>query len=99
MVWIVYGAAFAVVVAVFALAPRTGGGRGFPWFWVVFPLSMLAIGASIMFWADFGPQTFDVFGGPGYDYFFFWNLAATAWPILALLGAGLSFWAWRKGWR
>lgn len=89
-----------MVVAVFAVARRTGGGgRGFPRFWVVFPLTMLAVAASTMFWAGFGPDTFDVFGGPGHDHFFFWNLAATAWPILALLGAALSVRVWHKGWR
>lgn len=63
------------------------------------PVTMLALASSVMFWAGFGPQTFDLLGGPGYDHFFFWNLAATSWPVVALLGAGVSVVAWRRGWR
>ncbi|GAB3691953.1 hypothetical protein [Corynebacterium nasicanis] len=89
MAWLVFGVAFVVVVAVFAVAPRfAGGGRGFPWFWVVFPVTALAVGSTLMFWADFGPQVMD---------FFVWNLTTTAWPIVALLGAALSVWTWRTG--
>lgn len=101
MLWALFGTAFVLVVAVFAVAPRwSGGGRGFPWFWVLFPLTVLAVTSTVAFLVLEAPgsgpveySTVDV----GYDPFFRYNLAAMLWPLIAVIGAVGSVIAWRKG--
>lgn len=106
MYW-VYAAAFAavVVVAAVVLPRRHGSGpRAFPWFWVAFPFTCLAVAAGIvhlgpaLLWEmNVGPERYQFLDNPPRDPFTLFNRSVTAWPLLAVVGAVASVWSWRKG--
>ena len=91
-------------VAVAVLPHRSGEElQRFPWFWVVFPLTCLAVGFAISGVLP-GPTSSPGSGSARYaegrgstvDYFTVLNWVNALSISAAVVGTVLSFWAWRQ---
>ena len=89
----------AIIVRVAAsVFPRRGDRAGFPWFWVTFPVTVIAAAAGLAGYApvEFHPVMYlplgdtadDVGTGRRRGLFFL---------VVFLVGAAASTWAWRRG--
>lgn len=99
---------FALVVVLCvaaAVLPRrsTEKRKGFPWFWVVFPFTCLAAGITISGFLPgstpspgSGPIRYVQGQGAAVDYFTVLNWLSAISAASVVVGAILSFWAWRK---
>lgn len=98
------GALLIPVIVAFAVLPRRATERraGFPWFWVVFPVTCVALGRVVAgaliptrSYAH-GPSRYAATDGLPIDQFTLLNIEAGFWTFAAVVGVGLSIWAWRK---
>lgn len=123
MTWLLIFAALVVLLVSGAVIPRRAeyrgeaGTPGFPWFWIVFPLTALAVALAFASWLpgspsdgfDFGwgmparyvsvEGAFDEGGFLSDDaasHLIMSPWARVGYPLLAILGAALSVWGWRK---
>lgn len=104
MWWVMSFALVVVLCVAAAVLPRRSDEEreGFPWFWVVFPLTCLAAGLTI---SGFLPGSMpSPGGGPArylrgheatVDYFTVLNWLTALSTASVVVGAILSFWAWR----
>lgn len=125
MTWLLIIAVLVVVLVGAAVLPRRASFRqqertwsaGFPWFWVVFPVTCLCVAGAVAVWLPGSPS-----GGADFGWTMYipltdatehsgpqllsdraaWNLLSgpfsrIVFPVLALVGAGLSTWSWRRG--
>ncbi|WP_288832360.1 hypothetical protein [uncultured Corynebacterium sp.] len=101
-------AALVVVLVAAAVLPRRAAEdpSRFPWFWVAFPLTALALALTAYLFLPAGPLNTE-FGWTMYapladatedsgDTAAF-NWQGVFWAAASLAGAGLSAWAWRRG--
>lgn len=110
---VVFALGMSVLVAVAVLpGRRRTERRGFPWFWIVFPLTCLAVAATVaVWWPDFptvygaGRSYMPLGGGeyavPGMGYLssgqrFKIDAVMIGTPIVAASGVVASVWAWRN---
>ncbi len=122
MTWLLIFAALVVLLVAGAVLPRRAeyrresGTRGFPWFWLVFPLTALAVALAFASWlpgvlsggaysgwtmyvpladADEDP-TSTLLSDTAALYLLSGWWARVGYPVLAIVGIGLSTWAWRR---
>ena len=99
--------AFLIVLAVAgAVLPlRTKQqGSGFPWFWVVFPITAAAVALTVYPFLPIAPLGLE-YGWTMYaplsdssdDYFDSLRSRQILWAVTAVAGLGLSIWTWRRG--
>ncbi|CAM3075386.1 Amino acid permease [Prescottella defluvii] len=109
---VVLGAVISVMVAVLPRRDRLGRASGFPWFWVVFPATCLAVAAALgvfgwpqvvtgagSYWWDapsFGPTTRQFLSGEQYQRLV--TLRRLRWVLAAvsLAGIALCVRVWRR---
>lgn len=106
MTWLLALAALIVLTVAGAVLPRriTGEPRGFPWFWVAFPVTAFAVALSVYSFLPVAPLGFD-YGWTMYAPLTDSTAGSVAplwpgkimWVITAVVGAGLSVWSWRRG--
>ena len=103
---------------------RAGATAGFPWFWLIFPVTAVLVALAVGAWlpgdgvtaggGNFGwtmymplgdadePSAWDRFRGDYLSDDQAWRLllpgawARVSYPLAALLGLGLTVWAWRR---
>lgn len=106
MTWIFAFAFLTVIVVAVSVLPRRTPLTGFPWFWLAFPLTMAVVALAVGAWLPIHPTRFNFYGPyvqlvGGYTGslwpFFFGQWAKYVYTVLAVVGAGLSAWAWRRG--
>ncbi|WP_333619991.1 hypothetical protein [Dietzia sp.] len=111
MVVFALGISALVAVAVLPRR-RKHGVHGFPWFWIAFPITALAFAASVAVWWPEFPSIYGhgyryvplgrtEYSVPGMDYLsddqkVKLTLGMIAMPVMAVMGAGASVWAWRS---
>lgn len=106
MTWLLALAALIVLTVAGAVLPRRANRErhGFPWFWVVFPITAFAVALAGYSFLPVAPLGFD-FGwtmyspladssGSSVDPF---RSGKIMWVVTAVVGAGLSVWTWRRG--
>ncbi|WP_034647935.1 hypothetical protein [Corynebacterium sputi] len=124
MTWLLIFAVLVVLLVGGAVLPRhadyrgESGAVGFPWFWIVFAMTALAVALAFSAWLPGSPASGFDFGWGMYaplvqsdgsaDRTFLsdeaaWKLLGGQWarigyPLLGIVGVGLSTWAWKKGW-
>lgn len=104
--WWVLNVAFVAVpcAAAAALAPRSKKERkGFPWFWLVFPVTCLATGVSISGLLPgltplpgTGSVRYEQGRGASFDLFTVLNWLYAISAMTVVVGGILSAWAWRR---
>ncbi|WKD56684.1 hypothetical protein CAPI_00510 [Corynebacterium capitovis DSM 44611] len=97
---IAYTALIVILVAA-AVIPRRPctDATTFPWFWVVFPITALALAMALASQAPIAPLGVQ-FGWTMYESelpedIFPWN--TLFWIITSIIGLVLSIWTWRRG--
>lgn len=106
MTWLLVLAVLIVLTVAGAVLPRrvSREQRGFPWFWVVFPITAFAVALAVYSFLPIAPLGVD-FGWTMYSPLVdssessvdpFWS-GKIMWVVTAVVGAGLSVWAWRRG--
>lgn len=91
--WLIVFAAVIVGLVAASVVPRRHNRPGFPWFWVTFPVTVLATAAALAGYApvEFHPTMYlPLSDGEAYD-------ATWLTGLLAVVGAAASTWAWRQG--
>lgn len=105
MLWVMVVALVVVLCVAAAVLPRRSGEEreGFPWFWVVFPLTCLAAGITIsgslpgsLPMPGSGPTRYMHGHGATVDYFTVLNWLNAFLAAGVVVGTILSFWARRK---
>lgn len=115
MGWLVLVVLGVVVLAAGVVLPRRdrlGRAPGFPWFWVVFPCTCLALVAAVgvfawpqavtgswSFWwvpPSTSPSTMQFLSNEQYQRIVTLRWLRWALPAVSLAGIGLSAWAWRR---
>ncbi|RVW08882.1 amino acid permease [Prescottella agglutinans] len=115
MAWLALFVLAVVVSAAGALLPRRARferAPGFPWFWVVFPVTCMAIAAAVgvfvcpqavtgsgSFWWD-APRTSSpatqFLSGEQYQRFVLLRRLRRVLPAVSAVGIGMCVWAWRR---
>lgn len=106
MTWLLALAFLIVLTVAGAVLPRRNkqDRLGFPWFWVVFPITAFAVALAIYSFLPIEPLGVN-FGWTMYAPLSdlpedspssFWP-AGIWWVVTALAGIGLSVWTWRRG--
>ena len=108
MTWLMLFALLIVVLVAGAVLPRhrttppaLEGRRQFPWFWIAFPVTMLALGMAISLllrlpgpitygWTMYMPLSEDIHQPV-------LSVSGLIWLVVAVVGAVLSVLAWRRG--
>ena len=91
--WLIVFAAVIVGLVAASVVPRRHNRPGFPWFWVAFPVTVLATAAALAGYApvEFHPTMYlPLSDRDALD-------ATWLWGLLAVIGAAASTWAWRRG--
>lgn len=105
MLWVMIFALAVVLCVAFAVLPRclNEEREGFPWFWLVFPLTCLAAGITISGFLpgstplpESGPVRYLQGNEPTVDYFTVLNWLNAISAASVVVGVVLSFWAWRR---
>lgn len=106
MTWLLVLAALIVLTVAGAVLPRriNREKRGFPWFWVVFPITAFAVTLTGYSFLPVAPLGFDygwtmyapLTDSPEGSMAPLWS-GRIMWAITAVVGSGLSVWSWHRG--
>ena len=106
MTWLLVLATLIVLTVAGAVLPRRAKQQryGFPWFWVVFPITALAMALTVYAFLPIAPLGLE-YGWTMYapltdlsdDYFDSLFAGQLLWAVTAVVGLGLSIWSWRRG--
>lgn len=115
MGWLLLVASGAVAMVAGVVLPhrdRLGPAPGFPWFWVVFPSTCIAIAAAVSvfawpqavtgwgsYWWDppsLSSPTLQFLSNEQYRHLVTLRRLQGALPVVSLVGIGLCVWAWRR---
>ena len=106
MTWLLVLTALIVLGVAGAVLPRRSKqqSHGFPWFWVVFPITTFAVALTVYSYLpiaplgmDYGWTMYAPLSDPPADYVDSLWSGEILWPVSAVAGIGLSLWAWRRG--
>ena len=99
-------AALIVLTVAGSVLPRRAKEQspGFPWFWVVFPITTFAVALTVYSFLpvaplgiDSGPSPYVPLSELPEDPFESLWKGQILWAVTAVAGIGLSLWAWRRG--
>lgn len=106
MTWLLVLAILIVLTVAGAVLPRRAKQQhpGFPWFWVVFPITALAMALTVYSFLPVAPLGLE-YGWTMYaplsdlsdDYLDSLWPGQILWAVTAVAGMGLSVWTWRRG--
>ncbi|WP_293954774.1 hypothetical protein [uncultured Corynebacterium sp.] len=106
MTWLLVLAVLIVLIVAGAVLPRRVKQEqlGFPWFWVAFPITVLAVALTVYSFLpiaplglEYGWTMYAPLSDPSDDYTDPLWPGKILWVVTAVAGTGLSVWTWRRG--